>query len=244
MKTKSLFLAMAICAKIFAGGDDKLTLKEKIEQNKEVKVFFTVRDILDENDERLLRASNPNAKTTIRTPMPAEFTSSEIKSSLLTRLNEGLQTGNALVEGDLSTLPESSSSKTHYRDLSKLADGFYAIVYIEGEYKRTIEKKTVDGNVVLDVSNKMEIRSHLFFYEVISGEAKKYGDMFMKSGVLLGNASSSTVKSAKLENLDYMEKTFPALSLFDEYKSSMRRFAEEFATKQLNKHNKAVSKRK
>ncbi|WP_317898719.1 hypothetical protein [Aurantibacillus circumpalustris] len=244
MKIKLILLALAFCAKTFAGDGDKLTLKEKIEQNKVVKVFFTVRDIIDENDERLLRASNPNAKTSIRTTMPSEYSNSEIKNSLMKTLNDGLQVGNAFVEGDIAELPESANSKTHFRDLSKLADGFYAIVYIQGEYNRTIVKNTVAGNVVLDVSNKMEIRSHLFFYEVVNSDVKKYGDMFMRSGVLLGNANSITVKSTQLENIDYMEKVFPALSLLDEYKSSMQRFASDFASKQLSKHDKAVSKRK
>lgn len=244
MKTKLILIALALSSFSFTGGDDKLTLKEIVEQNKEVKVFFNLRDIKDENDERMQQAANPNAKTALKTAMPADYAGSELKKEVLKILNEGLQVGNAFVEGDLSTLPESNNRKYHYRDLSKLPDGFYAIIDIDGEYTRTILKKDADGKTILEVSNWMEISSHLHFYSLAGGEATKYGGMFSKSGTLLGNARSATVKSTQLENLEYLEKTFPALSLLDEYKKTMYRFTKDFADKQLEKHNKSVSKRK
>ena len=227
----------------FTGGDDtKLTFKELAEQNKPVKVFFSVRDIIDEYDEKLLKTGNPSAKTAVRTTMPAEYHNAEIKAAVIKQLNEGLQVGDAFVEGDISLLPESSNSKTQYRDLSKLPDGFYGLLDIEGEYTRSMQKRTVEGNLVMEVLNFMEIKSHLSFYTVKGGEVDKYGDMMNKS-TLLGNAKSKLVKSEKIENLDYMEKTFPALSLLPEYKETMDRFLKDFTEKQMKKHAKAVSKR-
>lgn len=244
MKTKLLFLSLTLCLLSFSGGDDeKLTFKELVEQKKPVKVFFSVRDIIDEYDEKLLKTGNPNAKTPVRTSMPPEFYSAEIKAGLIKQLNEGLQVADVFVEGDISSLPESNNSKTQYRDLSKLPDGFYGLVDIEGEYTRTMQKRTVEGNQVIEVLNFMEIKSHLSFYMVKGGEVDKYGDMLSKS-TLLGNARSKTVNSDKIENLEYMEKTFPALSLLSEYKETMDRFLKDFTDKQMKKHNKAVAKRK
>lgn len=237
------FALLLFAAKAYAGGDDKLTLKEKVEQSKEVKVFYCVREITDENDERLLKASNPEAKTLIHTAMPAEYAGKDIKDSILNILNRILEVGKTFVEGDASSLPESKNRKTQYKDLSKLPDGFYVLMDVSGEYTRTIQKKVVDGNTLLEVLNSMEITSHLHFYEVVKSEIEPYGDMFMRSGVLLGNAKTPVIKSERLENLDYMEKTFPALSLLKEYKESMYRLTNNFAEKQLKKHNKAVSKR-
>lgn len=244
MKIKLFLAALAIGLTSFVGGDDeKLTFKELVEQSKPVKVFFTVREIVDENDERLLRAGNSKAKTPVRSAMPSEFFSADVKAGLIKQLNEGLQVGGAFVEGDIASLPESDNSKTQNRDLSKLPDGFYAIVDIGGEYTRSMQKRTVEGNLVLEVLNFMEIKSHVCFYTIKGGEADKYGDMFSKS-TLLGNARSKTIKSDKIENLEYMEKTFPALSLLPEYKETMDKFARDFAGKQLKKHDKVVAKRK
>jgi len=244
MKKKLAAIAMALGVLSFMSGDDeKMTFKELIEQNKPVKLFFSVREIIDEYDDRLLRTGNPQAKTPVRTAMPAEFYSNDIKAGVIKQLNDGLQVDGAIVEGDILSIPESGNSKTQNRDLSKLPDGFYAILDIEGEYTRSMQKRTVEGNLVLEVLNFMEIKSHLCFYTLKGGEAEKYGDMFSKS-TLLGNARSKTIKSEKIENLEYMEKTFPALSLLPEYKETMDRLLREFTEKQMKKHLKAVSKRK
>ncbi|MBL7932348.1 MAG: hypothetical protein JNL60_10620 [Bacteroidia bacterium] len=244
MKTNSILAAIALGLTSFIGGDDeKLTFKEIVETNKPVKVFFSVGEIIDENDEKRLRVGDPKAKTAVRTAMPPEFYSADIKSGVIKQLNDGLQVGDAFVEGDIASLPESTNSKTQNRDLSKLPDGFYAILDIGGEYTRSMQKRTVEGNLVLEVLNFMEIKSRISFYNVKGGDAEKYGDAFSKS-TLLGNARSKTVNSDKIENLEFMEKTFPALSLLPEYKQTMERFLNDFTEKQMKKHNKAISKRK
>lgn len=237
-------IIVLLSAIAYAGGDDKLTLKEKVEQAKEVKVFFDVRDIVDQAAERKLQLLNPDAKTDIRTKMPEGFYDSEIKLNVLKFLNEGLNVGSAFVEADISVLPQVNNSKFQYRDLSKLPDGLYAIITIEGEYSRFLETKQVENKMVEVATNGMEITSHIYFYEVIAGEVSKYGDMMMKSGVLLGNAKSAIVKSGKLENLEYMEANFPALPLLAEFKATMYRFTQDFAARQLKKHEKEIAKRK
>lgn len=232
----------------FAGGKDKETFKEKVEKNKEVKVFFNLRDeIIDIDDERKLQSINSSSHTHIKTPMPEEFASAEIKDKVIKLLNEGLQVS-AFVEGDIETLSKTKNGKYFYRDLSKLPDGFIAIVDIAGEYTRS--GIYIPGNVnngykpILEVTNYMQIKSNLFFYEVNAGKVKKYGDMFLKSGVLLGYARTATKKTSKLENLEYMEANFPALPLLEEYTRKMFADTENFAKRKLKRHNKVVAKRK
>ncbi|PCJ28123.1 MAG: hypothetical protein COA97_02275 [Flavobacteriales bacterium] len=244
---KSIISALAILLMTTAAfaGKDKITLKEKVEQSKTVKVFFNVKsDIVDAEDERKLQLIDKSKHTSIKTAMPNEFASKEIKDQVIKTLNEGLQVGSAFVEGDISTLPESSKKATKYRDFSKLEDGLYAMVYITGEYTRFLQRKEVEGKTVFESSNRMEISSQIFFYEVIAGKVKKYGDMLMKSGVLLGHANTATKKTDKLESLSYMESNFPALPLLDEFKKTMFEYTTSFAKRKLKKHNKVVSKRK
>ncbi|NQX97086.1 MAG: hypothetical protein HRT73_04285 [Flavobacteriales bacterium] len=225
-------------------GKDKTTLKEKIEKSKTVKVFFSVRDIVDAEHERKLQQLKPKAKTDIRTNMPEAFSGTKIKKNVIKVLNDGLKVGEAFVEGDISSLPVSDKKNTSYRDLSKLPDGFYAIIDIYGEYTRFLERKEVGGKTVFEATNRMAIKSHLFFYEVIGGKVKKYGSMLMKSGVLLGHASSALIKTDKLENLEYMEINFPATELLEGFIKTMTEYTVDFAARKLKKHNKVVSKRK
>ncbi len=223
------------------GGKDKSTLKEKIESNKPVKIFFIVTDIYDKQDERKLQQGNSKAKTHIRTAMPEEFYSSEIKTKVVRLLNDGLEVGNAFEEGDVSTLPESDNYKTKYKDLTKLPDGFYSIISITGEYTRFLEKKEVEGKTVFTSTNKMQIKSHLFFFDVTSGKVKSYGP---SNGTLLGHASSASTNTDKYESLEYMEANFPALPLLNEYIKTMYEYVDDFTKRKLKKHKKTVAKRK
>lgn len=237
----SLFL---ISSATQAGDDEKITFKEKAEKCKEIKIFFDLREIVDEKDELALKSSSPNAKTNIRTKIPNDFSSPELKTMVLTNLNQGLELSNIFTEGDINSIPETNNNKTQNRDFSKLPDGLYALVVIDGEYKRDVNKKTVEGKVVMDVSNGMEIKARLYFFEVKDGVVDKYGESFSKSGVLLASAQAASVKTEQLQGLEYMEKTFKTTALMPEYKRTLNTFSQDFAKSQLKKHNKTVSKRK
>ena len=224
----------------FALSKDKITFKEKIESYKEVKVFFTLKDeIVDDAEDKKLQLLQPPQKTAIRTPTPTEFASTDIQEKVVSLLNEGLEI-NTFVIGDASILPKTDDYKYNYRDLSKIPDGFYAIVEIEGEYTRFLEQVEVDGKTAFKATNRMGIKSHLIFYEISSGKIKAY---LSKMGALLGHADAASTETDKLESLDYMEATFPALPLLDAYKKTMFEYVDDFAKKQLKKHNKTVSKR-
>jgi hypothetical protein len=244
----SIMLLAMIISSAFAGDkEEKLTLKEKIENSKEVKLFFNVRtDIIDEADENKLKLTNPDAKTKIRTPLPVSFYSEEIKNEVIKILNTGLGVGNAFVEADASSLNATLERNHCYKDMSGLPDGFYAMVYITGTYTRFEDQtaKEVDGKMVHESSNRMEIDSRLFFYEVEAGKVKKYGDVLMKSGILLGHASAQMIKTYKVEDLEFMETNFPAEPLLDGYKRTMYQFTKDFTERTMKKHEKALAKRK
>ena len=243
MKTRiKRVLAIAGIALIsFAGGKDKITFKEKVESYDEVKVFFTLKEeIIDRSDENKLQQLSPPQKTKIRTSMPLEFAGPDIQEKVVSILNEGMQV-NRFVLGDASILPKNEDSKYNYHDLSKLPDGFYAIVEINGVYTRFLDRKEVDGKSVFKASNRMGITSHLIFYEISGGKIKAY---LSKMGALMGHADATGTETTKLENLEYMESHFPALPLLDAYKSTMFEYMSDFAKRQLKKHNKAVAKRK
>jgi hypothetical protein len=244
----SVLLILLISTGVYAG-KDKTTLKEKVEKNKPVKIFFSVREIIDQDDEDKLKQTNPKAKTDIRTVMPEAYYSSEIKSQVVKSLNDGMQVGSAFVEGNISTLPASSNKKTNFRDLSKLPDGFYAIIDIAGEYRRV--GKTVPGNqengykpILEKVTNRLEIKAQLFFYEIADGKIKKYGDMLMKTGVLLATCGAAGKETKEYKSAKELESVYPTLSYLDMYKKTMLEYTNDFAARKLKKHNKVVSKRK
>ncbi len=244
----SLVLIVIFCTVAFAG-KDKSTLKEKIENTKEVKVFFSVREIIDQEDENKLKQANPKAKTDIRTIMPEAYYSSEIKSQVINNLNDGLQLSGALVEGDVSNIPISDDKKTNYRDLTKLPDGFYLIVDIAGEYQRN--GKTIPGNqtngykpILEKVTNRVEIKAQLFFYEIKDGKINKYGDMLMKTGVLLATCGGVGAETKDYVSAKELEGIYPPLSFIETYKKTLLEYTTDFAARKLKKHNKVVAKRK
>jgi len=230
-------LAIVLVATSAFAGKDKSTLKEKVEKSKTVKVFFNVNDILDQDHENKLQQANPKAKTEIRTTMPKAFYSAEVKNNVIKTLNDGLQVGSAFVEGDVSELPLSSKKNTNFRDLSKLPDGLYAMVNVTGRYTRFVSMS--DGVV----SNSMKIEANLFFYEVTGGKVKKI-KVNMGMGAFLGRANTETIKTDKLESIEYMEINFPASPLLAEYTRTMNENLLSVTKRLLKKHDKAVAKRK
>lgn len=231
----SVLLLLICTITVFAGGKDKLTLKEKIEKTGEVKVFFSVRDIYDKQDETKLQSSNMSAKTPIRTEMPAAFYSEEIQKGVLDNLNKGFEVG-SFVKGEAAALVKSNNKKTEYIDFSKMPDGLVAIVDLSGIYTRTFA-----GG--MNYTHRMEIQANLFFFEVTGGVAKKI-KVNMGMGAFLGRATSKSKESDKMEELAFLETNFPPSDIYDEYVRTMGVNTQDFAARMLKKHNKVVSKRK
>ncbi|MCB0402528.1 MAG: hypothetical protein KDD41_10625 [Flavobacteriales bacterium] len=232
----SLLLLFALTLTAYAGGKEKETLKEQVEKNKPVQVIFSLGEIVDEDDEKRLKATDPKAKTAIRTAIPDDFVSDGIRQKVVQLLNDGMQVGSAFVEGDATTLPVSDNPKQHRIDLDKLEDGLYVIIDVKGQYSRFLDGQTNEA------THRMEIDAHLFVYEVSGGKANKI-KLNMGMGVLLGEGKAAAVKAGSKGDLAYMEANFPASSVLEDYKRTMFQFTEDFAKRMLKKHEKALSKR-
>lgn len=238
MKKVSLSIMLIIIFGATAiAGKDKTTFKEKIEKSGEVKVFFNVTEIVDRETDRKMKQTNPNAKTDIRTPIPTEFSSEEIKNNVVNTLNTEMQVS-AFKLADISALGKSTDKQTQFLDLTKLPDGIVAIVQVEGTYTRFVDM--AKGG---EVSNSMEIKANLFFYEIKGGVAKKI-KVNMGMGANLGTTKTASIKTPKLEGLDYLETNFPAAVLLENYTNTMKEYTGDFAKRMLKKHNKEISKRK
>lgn len=232
----SIVLISMILTTAFAG-KDKLTFKEKIENSNEVKVYFNVTEIIDRESDKKIKLTNPKGQTDIRTMMPNEFSSDDIKNNVITTLNTEMQVS-AFKLGDVSELGTSSDKQTQFLDLTKLPDGIIAIVQVEGTYTRFVDM--AKGG---EVSNNLEIKTALFFYEIKGGVAKKI-KVNMGMGANLGSSKTVSITTPKLEGLDYLETNFPALPLLENYTNTMKEYTGDFAKRMLKKHNKAISKRK
>lgn len=217
-------------------GKDKTTFKEKIENSKEVKVYFNVTEIVDRESDRKMKQTNPNASTDIRTNIPAKFSSDEVKNNVVSILNTEMQV-NAFKLANISDLGKSNDKQTQFLDLSKLPDGIIAIIQVEGDYTRFVDM--AKGG---EVSNRMEIKVNMFFYEIKGGVAKKI-KVNMGMGANLGSTSTSVIKTPKLEGLDYLQTNFPALSLLENYTNTIKEYSGDFAKRMLKKHQKTVAKR-
>lgn len=231
----SLLLIIIFGATAFAG-KDKTTFKEKIENSKEVKVYFNVTEIVDRESDKKMKQTNPKAKTDIRSEIPTDFSTDEVQNDVVDILNTELKV-NAFKLANISDLGKSTDKQTQFLDLSKLPDGVIAVVQVEGDYTRFVDM--AKGG---EVSNSMEIKTNMFFYEIKGGVAKKI-KVNMGMGANLGTTKTASIKTPKLEGLDYLETNFPALPLLENYINTMKEYTGDFAKRMLKKHNKAISKR-
>ncbi len=230
----TLVLVILTASPVVFGAKDKSTLKEKVEKSKEVKIFFNVRDIFDQQEENRLQSSDMNAKSAIRSIMPTSFYTEEIKNGVVNTLNTNMKVS-AFKVGDASTLVKSTKKKFQYVDFSKMPDGIVAIVDLSGDYTRTF----ASGR---NYTHRMEIKANLFFFEVKGGVAKKI-KLNAGMGAFLGRATSPSVESDKMEELPFMEANFKPEAILEEFKKTMVSNSEDFANRMLKKHNKQIAKR-
>jgi hypothetical protein len=228
-------ILVALSTTLFAKGKDKSTLKEKVEKQQEVFVFFNVRDIYDRQDETRLQSSDMNAKTPIRSEMPQAFYTQEIQQGVVDNLNAGMQVSSFKM-GDASTLVTTNNKKFQYVDFSKMPDGIVMIVDLSGNYTRTF----ASGR---NYTHRMEIEANLFVFEVKGGVAKKM-KVNMGMGAFLGRASSPSKESDKMEDVPFLEESFKPVDIHDEYVKTMTTNTQDFANRMFKKHEKQIAKRK
>ena len=213
----------------------KLTLKEKIDQAKEVKVYFQKHDI----------HHSPNTATVGPTPgtgcskfnetteLPEEYTSASKK--ILQMLNEGFKT-TAFVEGDIKSVPvkKTSIGSIEIPDWVKHGEQLVAIVTFSGTYK--VENSGLMGEVKLQ--NSMTVTAYLQFYEIVDGKLEVIVNKH------LANVASKTKSTTQCDTYDYFVENFPANSLVEPFTSSVEEKVAGFTEKRMKKYDKSMKKKK
>ncbi|MCH8318703.1 MAG: hypothetical protein IIA88_09460, partial [Bacteroidetes bacterium] len=136
LKLSAVLMASVLVLFGFTGG--KITLKEKIDQAKEVKVYFSYNDI-SHSPAQIDRpaGSSGNAYVCNRfdetTKLPEEYKSATKK--ILQMLNEGFKT-TALVEGDFNSVPTKKTKvgSIEVKDWVKHGEQLWVTVTIAGAY--------------------------------------------------------------------------------------------------------------
>lgn len=238
MKKTVLKLSAVLMASVlllsFVGG--KLTLKEKIDQAKEVKVYFQNLDIRHSPNTAAAPGSNQPgtgcAEFDETTELPEGYTSASKK--ILQMLNEGFKT-TAFVEGDIKSVPvKNTINGIDILDWLKHGEHLFAFVTFSGSYK--VENSGLMGEVKL--KNSMTVTAYLQFYEIVDG---KLGVIVSKN---LANVSSKAKDTKKCDTYDYFIDNFPANSLVEPFNSSVEEKVAGFTEKQMKKYEKAMKKKK
>ena len=222
----SAILGMALIS--IAGGKEKLTLKEKIDKAKTVKVYVDFQSIThNPNTQKGTGCTKFNDKT--------EFTSdykNEV-DNIIKKLNEGLST-DAFIKGDISTVPIKTFSNISMYDYAKMEGEIAVSLTFSGMYKTT-KGSTTDPNVIY---NAMNFQVDVVFMEIINGRIKviKQGKIaFVNGGIN---------EDSKCGDFAYFTSSFPLEKYVDEFKKSIDKKTTNITAAIMKKHNKVVEKRK
>ena len=209
------------------------TLKEKIDQTQEIKVYFRNADIVSKaNTETkfgttIAGSGCENFKETI--PMPAEYDNALIH--IIDLLNNGFHT-KAFVAGNFSAinnLPFTSSGDLNWLRLGEPLAFFLSTsgaYYIRRSYGTSVRENT------------LEVESYLYVYSVDEGKLKSLGSK------MLAWAKTEKIESDKCEDYAWFVKTFPVASLAEPFKKILVENTTDFIAKEMDKYEKAMKKKK
>ena len=230
------------------------SLKERIDEAKEVKVYFDFYPI-HHNPNTL--APNPSTwgtdcpKFDQTTTFPTEYT--DAINQVIDLLNKGFKTS-AFNKGDIKTVPllsgitpdkiestmlqmlsESVPGWTMY-DFEKLGEPLLIYILTSGAYN--VENVSLpDRKVFIDY---FTVQSDLVIYYLKSG---KTGIRFL-TYKNLSNEKSSPIHTTGCNNYDYFLKNFPAESLAESFKTSVFAQTNELIEKEMERYNKAMKRKK
>ncbi|MBW8050113.1 MAG: hypothetical protein FVQ77_07200 [Cytophagales bacterium] len=237
LKLSAVLTASALVLFGFTGG--KLTLKEKIDQAKEVKVYFVYNDIFHDPDilqrptqpgTSIIFLCNPFKETT---KLPEGYKSASKK--ILKMLNEGFKT-TAFVEGDLNSVPTKKTKigSIEVKDWVKHGEQLSVTVTISGAYKVNNSGAGSERKRV----NSMFVKADLKFFEMVDG---KYKNITLMS---IAYAASKAKTTEECKPYDYFVENFPSASLVEPFNSSIEEKVAGFIEKQMAKYEKAMKKKK
>jgi hypothetical protein len=212
------------------------TLKERIDQAKEIKVYFSNSDI-KHNPNTNPPPGSQNKGTgcpafTETTPIPADYIEAEKQVNDL--LNKGFGT-TVFVTGDISTVPLfTEGMQKGNPDWLKLGEPLVVWISTTGTYN--VENMGLMGAV--DRVNSLSVDSYLAFYGIVDGKIKVLGNKN------LVNIKAPTIKTKVCDDYAYFVKNFPLSSLSDAFKTSIAEKTTDFTVKEMANYDKAMKKKK
>lgn len=217
---------------------DKLTLKERIDQNKIIKVYFSFTDIKHNPN----TISNGLTKATgcpmfvESTPMPEEYVYAA--KQLVAQLNEGFAT-TSFIEGDYATLPLVSSGLTAGSpDWVATGEPMSVMITSWGNYNVTTPGMMVtNANQKKELDNSMSLDSYIAFYGIVDGKAKV---LDQKS---LFSKATPSVKTNECQNYEFFTEKFPANAMAEEFQNGITEKLRDFIAKEMASYDKAMKKK-
>jgi len=212
------------------------TIKERIDEAKTVKVYFTNKDIVHVPNTTPPPGSQAKGTGCVNftqtTPLPAEYT--DLVKQIIDLLNKGFNT-TAFVAGDITTVPliESGMSKGS-QDWLKLGEPIVFHVYTSGSY--IVTNMGLMGDVKL--SNSMSIESNLTVLGIADGKAKALTSKNLASIVAPAKESKTCA------DYDFFVKNFPLADFLDQFKASFEKKTADFIEKEMASYEKAMKKKK
>jgi len=236
MKTiKRIALALIVIFSVscLASGQ---TLKERIDEAKVVKVYFSNSDIVHRPNTNAAPGSQQKGTGCQMfpetTPLPVEYI--DVINGIIDLLNTGFNT-TAFVAGDISTVPLVSSGMLKgSQDWAALGEPLVFLVSTSGGY--VVTNMGLMGAV--ERENSLSIESALGVFALKDGKAKS-----LETKQLVWQASPS-VKTQQCDDFAYFTKNFPANSLAEVFKTKFIESTNEFIAKDMKKYEKAMSKKK
>jgi hypothetical protein len=212
------------------------TLKERIDQNKEIKVYLSNLDVRH-NPNTNPPPGSQNKGTgckafTETTPFPADYI--EAEKQVIDLLNKGFGT-TTFIAGDISVVPLfASGMQKGNPDWLKLGEPLVVWILTSGTYNVEIEGL---GSMV-GLVNSLSIDSYLSFYGIVDGKIKVLGNKNLVT------KKTPTIKTKVCDDYAYFVKNFPLSSLLDAFKSGIAEKTTDFATKEMASYEKAMKKKK
>lgn len=224
----------AVALAIFSGTALFLTgqtLKERIDQAKEIEVYFRNSNIEhnpntngDPFSQKLGTGCQGFKETT---PLPAEYTNAV--KPLVGILNKGFNT-TVFVEGDLTYLSSLPVNSYGELDWPRLEEPLIFFVSSSGYY--TVKNFPNTGK-----ENTLEIQSFLYVYSIEGGKQKTL------SSTLLAWKQTQPVKTKNCDDYAWFVQNFPANSLIEDFRSSITEKAARFIGKEMAIFEKAMKKK-
>ena len=207
------------------------TLKELIDQSKEIKVYFRNRDIVHKpntsgNPESQRMGTNCFAFSET-SPLPTEYIA--VTKEIIGLLNTGFNTS-AFVEGDISYLSSLPVNSDGELDWIRLGEPLTFFISSSGYY--TVKNFPNTGK-----ENTLEIESYLYVFSFSGGKLKTL------ASELLAWKQTDPIRTQKCDDYAWFIKNIPSNSLVEPFKISVKEKTLKFIEKEISSYNRSMRKK-